>query len=88
MITQELMVLNELGIHARVASRVVRCAGGYKSNILAIKDGKPHDLKNVLGVMTLNTKYGETVRIEIEGPDEIEAAQAIEQLFAIRFGEN
>jgi phosphocarrier protein HPr len=87
MIIQELKVLNELGIHARVASRLVRCASGYKSNVLAKKEGRSFDLKNVLGVMTLNTKYGEAVTIEIEGPDETEAAQAIEELFAIKFGE-
>lgn len=87
MITRDLKVLNELGIHARVASRIVRCAGGYRSDIRAIREGRPHDLKNVLGVMMLNTRCGESVRIEIEGPDETEAAQAMEQLFADKFGE-
>lgn len=87
MIVKELKVLNELGIHARVASRLVRCASGFESSINAQKNGNVHDFKNVLGVMTLNTKCGETVTIEIGGPDETEAAEAIEHLFAIRFGE-
>ncbi len=87
MITNEFTVLNELGIHARVASRIVRCAGGFKSSIVAKKEGREFDLKNVLGVMTLNAKYGESVSVEIEGPDEKEAALAIEELFAIKFGE-
>ncbi len=88
MITQELMVLNELGIHARVASRIVRCANGFASTIHAKKEGKQFDLKTVLGVMTLNTKCGDSLLIEMEGPDEAEAAKAIEELFAIKFGEN
>lgn len=87
MIIKELQVLNELGIHARVASRLVRCASSFKSSVLAKKEDRVFDLKNVLGVMTLNTKYGEWVKVEIEGPDEIETAQAIEDLFAIKFGE-
>lgn len=87
MIIKELKVLNELGIHARVASRLVRCASGYESSINANKNGNVHDLKNVLGVMTLNTKCGEMVQIEVSGPDEVEAAEAIEHLFAIKFGE-
>lgn len=87
MIIKELQVLNELGIHARVASKIVRCANNFKSRVRAKKEGKAYDMKNVLGVMTLNTKCGEIVNIEIDGPDEIEAAQAIEQLFAIKFGE-
>lgn len=87
MITKELQVLNELGIHARVASRLVRCASSFKSTVLAKKESRVFDLKNVLGVMTLNTKYGEWVTVELDGPDEVEAAQAIEDLFAIKFGE-
>jgi phosphotransferase system HPr (HPr) family protein len=87
MITKRLEVLNELGIHARVASRVVRCARNFKSDIYAKKHDSVYDLKNVTGIMLLNTKYGEIVTIEINGPDEVEAAQAIEQLFAIKFGE-
>lgn len=87
MIIKELQVLNELGIHARVASRLVRCAISFKSSVLAKKEDMTFDLKNVLGVMTLNTKYGDWVTVEIDGPDEIETAQAIEDLFAIKFGE-
>jgi phosphotransferase system HPr (HPr) family protein len=62
MITKELKVLNELGIHARVASRIVRCASGFESSVLVKKDGGLFDLKTVLGVMTLNTKYGNLYR--------------------------
>jgi phosphocarrier protein HPr len=88
MIVQELEVLNELGIHARVASRVVRCARSFESSINAKKEGKEYDFKSVLGVMTINAKHGEVVTIEIQGSDEVEAAQEMEHLFAIKFGEN
>jgi phosphocarrier protein len=88
MITKELKILNELGIHARVASRIVRCASGFGSTINAKKEGGVFDLKTVLGVMTLNAKCGESVIIELEGSDETEAAKTLEELFAIKFGEN
>jgi phosphocarrier protein HPr len=87
MIIQQLKVLNELGIHARVASRLVRCASSFESSINGKKENKFYNLKNVLGVMTLNSKCNEVVTIEIDGPDEVEAAQAIKQLFEIKFGE-
>ncbi|HYE67202.1 MAG TPA: HPr family phosphocarrier protein [Anaerovoracaceae bacterium] len=88
MITKKLTVLNELGIHARVASRIVRCASGFESSINVKKEGGLFDLKTVLGVMTLNAKCGESLLVEIEGSDETEAANTIEELFAIKFGEN
>lgn len=88
MIIQELEVLNELGIHARVASRVVRCARNFESSINAKKEGKEYDFKSVIGVMTINAKRGEFITIEIQGSDEVEAAKEIQHLFAIKFGEN
>jgi phosphocarrier protein HPr len=87
MIIQELKVLNELGIHARVASRLVRCVCSFESSVCAKKEDREYNLKNVLGVMTLNAKCNEIVTIEIDGTDEAQAAQAIQQLFAIKFGE-
>lgn len=88
MIIKELKVLNELGIHARVASRLVRCARNFESSINAKKEDKEYDFKSVVGIMTLNAKCGEIVIIEINGSDEEEAAKEIERLFEIKFGEN
>lgn len=88
MTVEKLEVLNELGIHARVASRLVRCARGFESSVIAKKDGCDYDLKSVTGIMMLNAKCGELVTVEIDGPDEDEASKSIRDLFAIKFGEN
>ncbi len=87
MVIKELTVLNELGIHARVASKLVRCSKNFNCSINARKGGKLFDLKNVLGVMTINAKNGEVVLIEFNGSDEEAAAVEIEKLFADKFGE-
>ena len=83
MVIKELQVQNQLGFHARVASRITRCASGFESLVR----GKNYDLKSVTGVMMANAKHGETVTVEFEGADEQEAAQAMEALFADKFGE-
>jgi phosphocarrier protein len=88
MITMELKILNEFGIHARVASRIVRCASSFASSIFVKKEREVFDLKTVLGVITLNAKYGESLTVEIEGSDETVAAKTLEELFAMKFGEN
>ena len=87
MITRQLEVLNELGFHARVASRIVREMRRFESSIILKKDGKGFDLKNVTGVITSNTKRGDVVTIEIDGADEEVAAQGLELLFRNKFGE-
>lgn len=87
MIIKELKVLNELGIHARVASKLVRCAKSFKCSVNARKGGELFDFKNVFGVMTINAKCGELVLVEFDGIDEDAAAKEIERLFEDKFGE-
>lgn len=87
MIVKQLEVLNELGLHARVASRIVREARKFKSGVIVQKEGRSFDLKNVTGVITVNAKRGDILAVEFEGDDEESAAAAIESLFLDKFGE-
>jgi phosphocarrier protein len=85
--TAECKVLNEHGLHARVAARVVRECRKFKSAVNVRKDGKTFDLKNVLGVIGCNAKHGDVLTIEIEGEDEQLAAEGLSELFLNKFGE-
>jgi phosphocarrier protein len=87
MITVEYKVLNELGLHARVAARVVRECRKFKSTVNVQKDGKTFDLKNVLGVIGCNAKHGDLLKIEIAGEDEQQTAKGLRELFLNKFGE-
>ena len=87
MITRQFEVQNELGFHARVASRIVREMRKFESNVVVKKNGKAFDLKNVTGVITSNAKRGDIVTVEIDGTDEEVTAQGLEVLFRNKFGE-
>jgi len=87
MVTKELEVLNELGLHARVASRIVREMRKFQSSVTVQKEGKGYDLKNVTGVIMCNAKRNDILTIEFEGEDEQAAAEAVEVLFLNKFGE-
>lgn len=87
MVVKELQVQNKLGFHARVASRITRSVSAFQSSVSVRKDGRCFDLKSVTGVMMANAKHGDMVTVEIDGPDEETAAQALEVLFAEKFGE-
>ena len=87
MITKKLTVLNELGLHARVACRITRKANEFESSICIIKNGKSFDLKSVMGVITTNARQGDEVVLEFNGPDEVKAAKEMEDLFFNKFGE-
>ena len=87
MVVKQLQVRNKLGFHARVASRITRSVSAFQSSVNVQKDGRRFDLKSVTGVMMANAKHGDIVTVEIDGPDEETAAQALETLFAEKFGE-
>lgn len=87
MILKELEVMNELGLHARVASRIVRELRKFESSVIVQKNGKSYDLKNVTGVITVNAKRGDILNVEFTGADETAAAESVAQLFAEKFGE-
>jgi phosphocarrier protein len=87
MLIRQFEVLNELGFHARVASRIVREVRKFESSVIVKKEGRSFDLKNVTGVITANVKRGDIVTIEFNGPDEDAAAEGLEVLFKNKFGE-
>lgn len=72
-------ITDELGIHARPAGLLVKLAGGYQSKITIAKDGKEADAKRIMSLMGLSATKGTTVTVKIDGPDEDEAAKAVEE---------
>ncbi len=85
MVSKELKVLNESGIHARPAASIVQLCGKFQSRITFTKDDIPANAKSIMNIMLLAAEFGAVIRVDIEGPDEAEAMQAIEQLFQEHF---
>lgn len=79
-------VTNRAGLHARAASKLVELTSTYSSNI-QIGHENMVDGKSILSLMMLSAVQGTELNIEIEGPDESQAIQAIIALFKDRFGE-
>lgn len=85
MVTFQVKVEAEGGLHARPASLLVNKANSFKSSIRITKGEKTAEAKSILNIMTLGVKKGEELKIEVDGADEQEAAQALKQLFANNF---
>jgi phosphocarrier protein HPr len=85
MVTIELTVINDSGIHARPAALIVETATKYQSNVIFIKDGMRANAKSIMNIMLLAAEPGAVIRVETEGPDEADALAAIEALFLSRF---
>ncbi len=88
MIERTVEVTNRLGLHARAAAQVVRTASGFESTIELSNGEHTANAKGIMGLMMLAATCGSSLVIKAEGEDERHAVQAIEKMFADRFGED
>lgn len=68
---------DELGIHARPAALLAQCCVNFKSSITIKANGKVASGINVLEILALGVKKGDTVEVDIEGEDELKAKVAV-----------
>ena len=80
-------IVNKLGLHARASAKLTQVASKYKSQVFLARNGRRVNAKSIMGVMMLAAGIGSTVELETEGPDEADAIDALEKLFADKFGE-
>jgi phosphocarrier protein HPr len=80
-------IVNQLGMHARAATKLVQLASRYKSDIEIEKDGHVANAKSVMGVLLLCGHQGSRVRIHARGNDAPEALSALGELIRGKFGE-
>ena len=80
-------ITNRLGIHARVAAKLVETASRFQSEIFLEKDGVEVNGRSILGILTLFCPRGSRLTIRAEGADAGEAMEALARLIAEKFGE-
>lgn len=87
MLSEDIEIINHLGLHARAAAKFVSTSTRFESAIKISKDGREVDGKSIMSVMMLAASCGATVGISCDGSDEIEALKTIKALINDRFGE-
>ena len=88
MITREIEVVNRLGLHARPATMLVKTASKFSAKITIKREELSVDAKSIMGVLILAAQKGSRLILEVDGPDENDAADAIAKLFADGFEED
>ena len=86
MIEADLLIRNQLGLHARACALFVRTAGKFEANVLVSRDDLEVNGKSIMGVMMLAAEEGSTIRVKADGPDEQAAIAAITELVDGKFG--
>ncbi|MGH1537332.1 MAG: HPr family phosphocarrier protein [Gammaproteobacteria bacterium] len=88
MINKDLTVANKLGLHARAAAKLVALASNFASDISLQKESKKINGKSIMGVMMLAASQHTIVNVSIDGEDEQQAMNEIENLFKNLFDED
>ena len=87
MITRDVKIVNEVGLHARPATFFIQKANSYKSLIWIEKDDRKINAKSLLGVLSLGIAKGMTVTIIADGQDEADAVNGLSDLINTGFAE-
>ena len=81
------VIVNELGMHARAATRFVQLASKYDCEVFVEKDGQEVNGKSIMGVLMLVASKGSTIRIRGEGGDAGTCVEALAKLVDAGFDE-
>jgi phosphocarrier protein HPr len=94
-------ITNRLGLHARAAAKLVKLANSFRCDVKLARvessanspgpapESPPRvvDAKNIFGILLLAASKGALIEVITEGPDEIEAMEAVRKLIEDKFGE-
>ncbi len=80
MVSKEVVVQNQVGLHARPATFFIQKANEFSSSIWISKDDRKVNAKSLLGVLYLGITRGTAVTLTADGADE---DAAIKELAAL-----
>jgi phosphocarrier protein len=80
-------ITNRLGIHARVAAKIVETVQRFQAEIYLEKDGVEVNGRSILGILTLYCPQGSRLTVRSEGDDAGEVIDALARLIEDKFGE-
>ena len=87
MISKEVTINNQVGLHARPATFSIQKANEFKSSIWIERDERRVNAKSLLGVLSLGIVKGTAVNIVADGVDENEAIATLSELIDSDFSE-
>lgn len=83
-----IVIRNELGLHARAATKFVQIAGKYPCEVTVEKDGHEVNGKSIMGVLMLVASKGTTIVVRGKGAQAADAVAALVKLVEDKFGED
>jgi phosphocarrier protein HPr len=86
-ISKDVVIVNELGLHARAAALIATRAQNAKKKVWILKDDERVDASSVIDILTLACMKGSKIRLKIDDPSDADILNDIVQLVEDGFGE-
>jgi phosphotransferase system HPr (HPr) family protein len=74
---QKVVITNPHGLHMRPCAAFVEAAGRFRSNVTLSLDGRSVNGKSLWDLLLLAAMPGSELLLEVEGPDAVEALEAL-----------
>jgi len=87
MYSQDAVVNNQVGLHARPATFFIQKANEYKCSIWVEREERKVNAKSLLGVLSLGIVKGTAIKLTADGVDEKEAVDALCEMISSDFAE-
>ncbi|PIE02608.1 MAG: phosphocarrier protein HPr [Acidobacteria bacterium] len=88
MIENKVEIVNQKGLHARAAAKLINLSHTFESEILIQKGDNEVNGKSILGLLMLAAQMGSLLTVKADGPDEKKALDAVCNLISNKFEEN
>ena len=87
MVSKEIVVQNQVGLHARPATFFIQKANEFNCSIWIAREERKVNAKSLLGVLSLGVTRGTVVTLTADGADEEDAIKELADLVATNFSE-
>ena len=82
-----LKVMNRFGLHSRAAAKLVTVCSRFQSTVTLVVNGRRANGRHLIALIMLSASMGAQVYVEVQGPDELKALDAVTRLITDGFGE-
>jgi phosphotransferase system HPr (HPr) family protein len=86
-LSREVTIVNELGLHARSAAKIAELANRSKAPVWIVKGDQAADASSIVDVLTLACEKSTKITIRIENKADFNILEAITELVESGFGE-
>jgi phosphocarrier protein len=86
-LSREVVIVNELGLHARSAARIAELAQNSKAAVWVKKDAEKADASSIVDILTLACEKGSKITLIIEDKADRQILEDIVNLIETGFGE-